>query len=320
MMSSNDREKWTHAAVELQNQCEVEKATWSEIDNATLARYVSGTAATEEREKIEAALKTHPHLRDLVQIIQETLLDSSAPSHHAGDNERENDLGISVLDDLATPSGKLGADALMPPKRGWLLFPLSISPHASKIAAIVSGGVLSACLAICLLSQFLFEVENPELTKARQDFARAQRDLEDLKRSIQQKETMKEALLAQQKQFDAEKRIWLDKMEEDRKSRQRELDYQREQDLKNAAIQNDKILAAKNEENRRRKQQDLDRQTGERLAEKEKADLELQRKLTSLQSQLDAANQKAQQATISVSQTPPPVNYPPYHWRNYWGW
>jgi len=328
-MSSAFREKWEQAAQELQSQRETEKATWSDMDNAALARYAVGAATTLEKARIEAALAVHPHLRDLLEIIQETLADS--PSDNASVPACENAVE-SGADSKATPSSKLEVGQGTFSATVWPVTastPLSSAGKRNAARPIPRGfnalpiftllfttGVFLLCAVVCTGVVMVSPYESAELKKMRQDFQNAQQELEELKRSIRNKET----LMAQKLEFERKEKLMWDKFVEEQRIQQQVWDYQREIDLKNAVAANDTIAAAKLEAERRRKQDETDRQTKERLAEKERNEAVVKNEIAALKAQLDAASLNAQKATLVVSQPPPPSQYPPWHYRNIWGW
>ncbi len=184
------------------------------------------------------------------------------------------------------------------------------------MAGITGAGVLLVGLLACVIAMFFSGgADREKFLKAQQDFANAQKELADLKKSIQQNEE----LMTKQKEYEAAQQKEWDRRMEEQRTRQRELDAQRELDRRNSALQNDKELAAKTSEKRRQEEDDIRRQERDRQIERAKFELEMKTKLETLKLQLEAESRKAQQATVIISQPPPPY-YPPYHPRYYWGW
>jgi hypothetical protein len=67
------RERWEHVAAELRAHREAQREAWGDLDNATLGRYLVGEVTAEERERVEAAMKQHPELGVLIQLVAEVL-------------------------------------------------------------------------------------------------------------------------------------------------------------------------------------------------------------------------------------------------------
>jgi hypothetical protein len=180
------------------------------------------------------------------------------------------------------------------------------------MAGIAAGGFLVVGLLACVIAMFFSGgAEREKYLKAQQDFANAQKLLEEMKKSIQDKET----LMAKQREYEAEQQKKWDRLIDEQRARKRELDRQREDDKKIGDLD----LAGKNKEKRRQEEEELKRQERDRMAERAKFEQDMKKQLETLKAQLEAENRKAQQATVIISQPPPPY-YPPYHPRYYWGW
>jgi len=184
------------------------------------------------------------------------------------------------------------------------------------MVTVLGGGVFLLSILACVGVMMVSGGESPEMKQMRQDYQKAMQVVEDMKRESKEKEL----LLAAKREYEQKEKLMWDKFAEEQRIQQAKWDYQREIDLKNAIAANDKIAAAKLEDERRRKQEDADRLAREKLLEKERNDQAVKNEIAALKAQVDAANQKAQQAQIIVTQPPPPAYYPPWHYRNYWGW
>lgn len=204
---------------------------------------------------------------------------------------------------LSTPSSHAEKSTPAPAKAGF-------GPLA--IAGVGAGGLVVLALLACVIAM-LFTGGDREKIKAQQEaFEKAQRDLVELQNSIKQKEeliALKRSMEAeQQKKWD----LFMDehrrKVADQERARQREID-----------MLADDAQKAKLRERARQEKEDADRREREEAAKKAQVESDLKRELDKLRNDLNTQNQKAQETRVIVSQ-PPPVYYPPWHYRYYYGW
>ncbi len=178
------------------------------------------------------------------------------------------------------------------------------------LAAAAFGGVLVLVLLTCILSAMLRNSGRDD-----QALANAQKELEKLRAEIQQRK----ADVDRQKQFEADQQKKWDAIMAELRLGQEKLKLERELEAKALAAMNDKRArdeaeaAAKAKRDAEERELDRRKQEAEKLNQtlaQIKAESEANRRA------LEAANQKA---AVIVSQ-PPPVYYPPWNWRYYWGW
>jgi hypothetical protein len=65
-----------HRAIQAykQEQCDIwNKATWGEIDDEKLARYLAGECTEWERQIVEQAISSYPKLAECIQFIQKVM-------------------------------------------------------------------------------------------------------------------------------------------------------------------------------------------------------------------------------------------------------
>jgi DNA-directed RNA polymerase subunit RPC12/RpoP len=183
------------------------------------------------------------------------------------------------------------------------------SSSGMYMAVTVGGlGIFFVGLLACVLAIVFSGGDN---RKAQEEYAKAQRELEELKRDIK----INEALMKQKIANDQENEKLRASFRELMEKQQRELNESRNRELAAASDQ-----SRKDEIEKRRKQdlEKLDREKAERESDLARKDAENKAAIAKLQSEVAAANQRAANATIVVSQPPP--YYPPYHPRYYWGW
>src|SRR5437660_4327088 len=76
MTSDRDAlEQWDRVSAELEAYRNLQQEAWGDVDNVVLGRYLAGDATTEERSEIEAALRDHPQLRELTDLVRDVLQD-----------------------------------------------------------------------------------------------------------------------------------------------------------------------------------------------------------------------------------------------------
>jgi DNA-directed RNA polymerase subunit RPC12/RpoP len=186
------------------------------------------------------------------------------------------------------------------------------SPFASPLAifGMAGVGIILLALMACGLTMFLTGGgERDRIAKAKQDYEKAQKELDDLKRSIAQNE----ALMLQKRQLEQEHSKKWDEFMRDYKSKQD--DMKRERDNQLASVQ-DQDAKARLKQKLNRDQEDQERLDRERKDDNDKKNAAVRAEIAALKAQVDAANQRVQQAPVIMS---PPVYYPPYHYRRYWG-
>jgi DNA-directed RNA polymerase subunit RPC12/RpoP len=174
----------------------------------------------------------------------------------------------------------------------------------------IIGGVVAGAICLLLLTCIIgaavsgpSSAEREKYAKAQQDFANAQKELEEIKKGIQQREI----LLAKQQDLEKQHQRDMDRLMADAKARQDKLDFERT--LANSAEA--KALLEK-------QQRDIDTKKLQDLQAQQRNELELKAKMAALETELAAQKQRA---TTIIQQPPPPVYYyPPYHYRHYWGW
>src|SRR5260370_41297705 len=65
--------QWDVLTAELRSYREQQKQTWGELDNALIGRYLAGEVTDDERRAVETALKDHPELRKLTDLVLDAL-------------------------------------------------------------------------------------------------------------------------------------------------------------------------------------------------------------------------------------------------------
>jgi hypothetical protein len=65
--------QWDVLTAELRSYREQQKQTWGELDNALIGRYLAGEVTDDERRTVETALKHHPELQKLTDIVLDVL-------------------------------------------------------------------------------------------------------------------------------------------------------------------------------------------------------------------------------------------------------
>src|SRR5260370_40681957 len=65
--------QWDVLTAELRSYREQQKQTWGELDNALIGRYLAGEVTDDERRAVETALKDHPELRKLTDLVLDVL-------------------------------------------------------------------------------------------------------------------------------------------------------------------------------------------------------------------------------------------------------
>lgn len=73
--------EWDVLTAELRAYRNQQKQTWGDLDNALIGRFLAGEVTPHERRTVEAALKDHPELRKLTDLVLDVLNEfESAPS------------------------------------------------------------------------------------------------------------------------------------------------------------------------------------------------------------------------------------------------
>jgi hypothetical protein len=67
---------WERVAAELRASRDAQRATWGDLDNTTLGRYLAGEVSPEELERVEQALRELPELRTLTDLVRDVLGES----------------------------------------------------------------------------------------------------------------------------------------------------------------------------------------------------------------------------------------------------
>jgi pSer/pThr/pTyr-binding forkhead associated (FHA) protein len=67
------RVRWERAAAELREHRERQRQTWGDLDEVALGRYLADEATSEERLRVDTALKQYPELHNLVEKAREIL-------------------------------------------------------------------------------------------------------------------------------------------------------------------------------------------------------------------------------------------------------
>ena len=206
---------------------------------------------------------------------------------------------------------------------------LATKPYA--IGAAIVGGLFFLGFFACLLAMIFSGPSRADREKyelAKQDFAKAQKELEELKKAIQEKE----ALMTQQRQAELNlKTKWDDferKLEREKAAQEaRQKELEQKQQLDRVLYAND--VKKKEEADRilQEKQRELDeakresiRQQQLEAAKQRQLELENKKQLEILQAELRASKANAEKATIIVS-TPPYYPPPPPFWHpGYYRW
>ena len=50
-----------------------QKATWGNVDEITIARYLAGECTSEERENVKREIASHPRLAECITFIQKVM-------------------------------------------------------------------------------------------------------------------------------------------------------------------------------------------------------------------------------------------------------
>jgi DNA-directed RNA polymerase subunit RPC12/RpoP len=188
--------------------------------------------------------------------------------------------------------------------------PAAAAPSFSKpialIAGVLAGGIfllLCTCLLVVLLSG-PSAADREKMALAQKQVADAQKELEELKRSI----AAREAAVAQQKLIEDKFADMMRQIKdrEDRAIRQAELDRE--------AYRNDQQKAAQAKQAADQKQRELDDEKLKTLKQEQAA----RDALAKVQAELDALKQRQTQATTVVAQPPVVYSYPLYHPYRYW--
>lgn len=147
----------------------------------------------------------------------------------------------------------------------------------------------------------------------REKYMTAQLELQRLKMEMEQKN----ALLEQQRKFEAEQKRQFDAIQEENRRRQEKLERDRELDRANQAFLNDQNLAAQQKAKREQEQREIDRLKEEAERKRKQDAAEMEAKLAKLEAEVKAAKN---QTTTVIQQAPPPPVYYPWHYRYYYGW
>jgi tetratricopeptide (TPR) repeat protein len=70
---TDSEHSWARVASELRVYRDAQRSTWGEIDNSTIARFVTGEASAEEIEQVRDAMRTHPKVQECVDVLREVL-------------------------------------------------------------------------------------------------------------------------------------------------------------------------------------------------------------------------------------------------------
>jgi len=71
-------DQWSRVVADLRAHSEAQRRAWGDIDEALIARYITGEGTAEERNRVEEAAREFPGVRECVQSIQEILVLRSA--------------------------------------------------------------------------------------------------------------------------------------------------------------------------------------------------------------------------------------------------
>jgi hypothetical protein len=96
---------WERAAGDLRACRAAQRLAWGALDDAVLGRYAGGEAAESERRQVEPALREHPQLRELLDLVTDSLpagrarpvsepiIALPAAAAHTADSDEEQHLG-----------------------------------------------------------------------------------------------------------------------------------------------------------------------------------------------------------------------------------
>jgi hypothetical protein len=124
-------EQWSRIAADLSAHKAEQRRAWGDIDEAAIARYVTGEASAEERQRLEQAMRDFPRVQECVDSIREIMDD--LPVQGAADLEPSAE-PILVFEARPRPvKGRL------PANRMWLM-------GSAAAAAVVLVGVTTALM------------------------------------------------------------------------------------------------------------------------------------------------------------------------------
>jgi serine/threonine protein kinase len=72
-IANDPDQRWAQAAADLMAYREAQRARWGDVNEATLSRFVAGSATEEEREGILRAMLMHPELRECIETVRDVL-------------------------------------------------------------------------------------------------------------------------------------------------------------------------------------------------------------------------------------------------------
>ena len=72
-MRVNDSNKWEGVAAQLKAYRDQQRATWGDIDDATIGKYLAGQASPEEIAEVKAAAAQYPAVREAIELVREVL-------------------------------------------------------------------------------------------------------------------------------------------------------------------------------------------------------------------------------------------------------
>jgi hypothetical protein len=193
------------------------------------------------------------------------------------------------------------------------------------VKLLLAGGVLGIMFILLFLTCGLVifmsgpsAADREKLADAQKKHEQAVKDLADLRKSIEVKETM----MREQRQQEEQQRKLAD--EQDRRYRENKdrMDKEWQVTLAQLKALNDEKRINEAKDAFEKKQKQLEDERKAEAERKAAADAKLQADLAATQKAL--ADERARQATVVVSPPPAPVYYPYYHPRRYWdpyyGW
>lgn len=65
--------RWANVAAQLKQYRDQQRASWGNVDDALVAKYIAGEATDAEKEQVETAIKDNPNIKQAIEVIQEVL-------------------------------------------------------------------------------------------------------------------------------------------------------------------------------------------------------------------------------------------------------
>lgn len=72
-MSGSSNTNWARILYELRQYRDVQKQTWGDINDATIAVYLAGEGTPEQNAQVESAMERYPAVREAIEIVKEVL-------------------------------------------------------------------------------------------------------------------------------------------------------------------------------------------------------------------------------------------------------